>query len=366
MFTRRWAITGCVAGCILVLFILPYSVSSVRPNAWQPQQPVSLAADYAPNNHLSDFALICQQCGVGPEDITLDNNGALWTGLANGDIVKLPSLYFTSKHQVIANTGGRPLGLRFDHLQRLVVADADKGLIRLESNNTWSVLADTYQGKKLRFVDHLVIAQNGDIYFSDASTRFGYHDFVLDFIEASHTGRIFVYRATTNTLELLVDGLFFANGVALNSDQSELYINETGRSRTLKLDLTRNELSTFIDLPGMPDNLFLDGEGLLWISLIGLNDPLITQLASYPMVRRWIGGLPRTFLKPSSNYAMTIAVDTKGNVVHNLQADSGYTQITTTVRNGNFLYLGSLHHNNIAALRLPESFIKKKAPYIKM
>lgn len=366
MCNRSWLVIGCVLGCILSLLILPYSLSPVRPEVWQPSSAVTLNSHYAPNNKLAHYQLICQQCGQGPEDIVFDDQGALWTGLANGDIVKLLPPYDTSQPQLIANTSGRPLGMRFDNQQRLVVADADKGLIRLEPDNSWTVLANEYQGIPLIFVDHLVIANNGDVYFSDASTRFSYHDFILDFIEASHTGRIFVYRATTNTLELLVDGLFFANGVALNSDQSNLYINETGRSRTLKLDLTSNELSTFIDLPGMPDNLFLDDKGLLWISLIGLNDPLITQLASYPMVRRWIGGLPRTLLKPSSNYAITIAVDTKGNVVHNLQADSGYTQITTTVRYGNSLYLGSLHHNNIASIRLPESFIKKKAPYIKM
>lgn len=366
MRIRVWLITGCVGGCILSLLILPYSLSPVRPEVWQPSSAVTLNSHYAPNNKLANHQLICQPCGQGPEDITFDDQGALWTGLANGDIVKLLPPYDTRQPQLIANTSGRPLGMRFDNQQRLVVADADKGLIRLEPDSSWTVLANEYQGIPLLFVDHLVIANNGDVYFSDASTRFSYHDFILDFIEASHTGRIFVYRAATESIELLVDGLFFANGVALNADESILYINETGRSRTLALDLASNELSTFIDLPGMPDNLFLDDEGLLWISLIGLNDPLITQLASYPMVRKWIGGLPRTFLKPSSNYAMTIAVDTKGNVVHNLQADSGYTQITTTVRNGNFLYLGSLHHNNIATLRLPESFIKKKAPYIKM
>ena len=335
------------------LLILPYSLSPVRPEVWEPSTAVTLDGHFSPNNKLVNYQLICQPCGQGPEDITFDDQGALWTGLANGDIVKLLPPYDTSQPQLIANTGGRPLGMRFDNQQRLVVADADKGLIRLEPDNSWTVLANEYQAIPLLFVDHLVIASNGDVYFSDASTRFSYHDFILDFIEASHTGRIFVYRATTNTLELLVDRLFFANGVALNADESILYINETGRSRTLALDLTSNELLTFINLPGMPDNLFLDDEGLLWISVIGLNDPLITQLASYPMVRRWIGGLPKTFLKPSSNYAMTIAVDAKGNVVHNLQADSGYTQITTTVRNGNFLYLGSLNHNNMAMLTLP-------------
>lgn len=345
---------GCISACILLLMTLPYLNSPVRPGVWQPPVAVALAKDFPLNQNLSEHILICQQCGQGPEDMTFDQDGALWTGLENGDIVKLPPPYFSSTHQVIANTGGRPLGLRFDNQQRLVVADAEKGLIRLEDNNSWTVLADQFQGSKLIFVDHLAIANNGNIYFSDASSRFGYDNFIMDFIEASHTGRVFVWRATTQSLELLADGLFFANGVALNIDESVLYINETGQSRTLALNLETNELSTFIHLPGLPDNLFMDRNGLLWISIISLNNPLVSDLATYPNIRRWLGGLPTKLVKPNSHYAMTVAVDTQGVVVHNLQADSGYTQITTTVRNGNRLFLGSLHHSAIGVVNLPE------------
>ena len=134
------------------------------------------------------------------------------------------------------------------------------------------------------------VGNDGIIYFSDASMRFGMHNFVYDFIETSMTGRVFAFDPRTEQLTLLMDNLFFANGVAIDEQNDYLLVNETGKSRILKYGLTGESVGTtsvFIDeLPGMPDNIYRDPYGAYWVGLINLRDPLVEKLAAYPFVRR--------------------------------------------------------------------------------
>jgi len=71
--------------------------------------------------------------------------------------------------------------------------------------------------------------------------------------------------------EVILDSLYFGNGVAIDETSGHLYVSETMGSRVLRyhvdLDAGRlSERSVFVD--GVePDNLELDGEGHLWIAL---------------------------------------------------------------------------------------------------
>jgi sugar lactone lactonase YvrE len=71
--------------------------------------------------------------------------------------------------------------------------------------------------------------------------------------------------------EVLVDSLYFANGVVIDETSGHLYVAETMGLRVLRyrvdLDTGRlSERSVFVD--GVePDNLELDGEGHLWVAL---------------------------------------------------------------------------------------------------
>ncbi len=71
--------------------------------------------------------------------------------------------------------------------------------------------------------------------------------------------------------EVLVDSLYYANGVVIDETGGHLYLAETigGRVWRYRVDLDSGQLSersVFVD--GVePDNLELDGEGHLWIAL---------------------------------------------------------------------------------------------------
>jgi sugar lactone lactonase YvrE len=362
----------------LLLLIVLWLISPVRPVAWVPSPNTGLVDEFSPNDRLYSHELnassvkqtqrlFLQGVGVGPEDIVISDDGYLFTAYADGRIIKTlvaPMIASFEKQntnalQVIefANTGGRPLGLKFDKQNNLIVADAERGLLSIDPQGNIVVLVDEVDGEPLKFVDHLAIGNDGLIWFSDASTRFDYHGFMYDFIEASSTGRLLSYDPDSAVTEVHLDGLFFANGVALSQDNSFVLINETGRARVHRLWLKGEKAGLdelFIqNLPAMPDNIS-SNNGLFWLPLIALRDPKVEALAEYPVLRRVIGGLPKSLLKASSSYGFVVALNEDGKIVYNLQSTQGYQAITAAVAYQGFLFLGSLDNDAIALIPLPQ------------
>lgn len=84
--------------------------------------------------------------------------------------------------------------------------------------------------------------------------------------------------------EVLVDSLFFANGVAIDERGGHLYLAETVGGRVLRyrvdLDSGRvSERTVFVDSVGV-DNLELDGEGHLWMAVPLSNELMVVNTAT--------------------------------------------------------------------------------------
>lgn len=110
----------------------------------------------------------------------------------------------------------------------------------------------------------------------------------------------------------------------------------------------------FIDgLPGTPDNLSVDDQGMFWVGIAGIRDPRFEKLADKPFVRRLLGALPPASLTPAGKHAFVVGLDSNGKVVHNLQdPDSEFGTTTGAVRAGNRLYITSLGTDAIGVLDL--------------
>lgn len=59
---------------------------------------------------------------------------------------------------------------------------------------------------------------------------------------------------------------FGANGLALNADESKLFIANTGDDRILSLDMATGELSVFAESINGADGLAMDAHGYLWVA----------------------------------------------------------------------------------------------------
>lgn len=84
--------------------------------------------------------------------------------------------------------------------------------------------------------------------------------------------------------QVLVDSLFFANGLAIDESSGHLYLAETvgGRVLRYRMDLDSGRVSdrtVFVDSVGA-DNLKLDGEGHLWVAVPLSNELLVVNTAT--------------------------------------------------------------------------------------
>jgi sugar lactone lactonase YvrE len=298
--------------------------------------------------------------GPGPEHVAVDARGRLLTGLADGRIVRLDP---ADGAETIVNTGGRPLGLELepepDGADALIVGDADRGLLRVRLTEPASVevLCERVDGRQLRFCSCPAIASDGAVYFSQSSQRYDLAHYKGDLLEHSGTGR--VLRLRDGQVDVVADGLQFANGLVLAPDESRLVVAETGGYRITSIALRGDragQTQTLIDgLPGFPDNLTLSPGGLIWIGMASPRDALLDLLLPRaPWLRAGIWSLPERLKPGPKNMAWALAIDQDGTVVHDLRGwNVGYHEVTAAREHGGKLYLASIEEPALACLALP-------------
>ena len=109
--------------------------------------------------------------GEGPEDTLIDADGSVLTGLVDGRILRVSADGTTI--DVLADTGGRPLGLEWLPDGKVLICDANRGLLTLDQDDRIETLLGEIDGRPMRFCNNADVLPDGTIYFTDSSTRFG-------------------------------------------------------------------------------------------------------------------------------------------------------------------------------------------------
>lgn len=266
--------------------------------------------------------------GEGAEDVLVltsgPEEGSVVTGTTDGSLWCL-SRDGTRLRQV-ADTGGHPLGIEEHPDGRLVVCDAARGLLRVDlASGAVEVAASEHEGRRLRVCNNAAVAADGTIYFSDSSQRHDLDRWRHDLVEQTRSGRL-LRLAPDGTLDVVLDGLAFANGVALSPEEDFVCVAETGARTLARLWLTsrptglRDYLA--MGLPGYPDNVSRGSDGLLWVALASPTDPLLERLqASPPQLRRLAMRTPAR-LQPGPRRSVRVrAYDPDGTLVHDVDLD---------------------------------------------
>lgn len=323
---------------------------------WSPPKDAGLIGPFQPNTALAGVRTI-PVTGTGPEDIAIDSDGRLYTGLADGRILRVTADGRTVER--ITDTGGRPLGIEVDADGTLVVCDADRGLLRVDpGTGETEVLVSDVGGSPLRLTNNCAIAPDGSIYFSESSQRFPLSEFKGDLLAHSMTGRL-LRRNADGSVEVLLEGLSFANGVSLADDGSCVLVAETGAYQVTRLDLTgphAGRRSVVIDnLPGLPDNMSRGSDGVHWIALPSCRNRLLdTLLPKAPALRKAVWSLPDRLQPEANRITWVIGIDVEGRVRHNLQGPgTAYHYVTGVREHDGHLYLGSLAESSIGVAPLP-------------
>lgn len=349
-----------VAVTYLLLWPIP-----IAPVAIELQPSPGYTGVHAVNTRLSQLNSIDLKGDSGPEHIVTGPDGKLYTGTDSGNILRFQA--DGRGLEVFVNTGGRPLGLDFDKGGNLIAADTGRGLIAIAPDKSMTVLADFVDGMPVRFADAVVVAQDGKIYFTDASARFApslwdgtYEASVMDLMEGSSTGRVCVYDPSDKSTTTVASGLDFANGIALSADQQSILVNETGKYRVWKIATAARHLdlrsapagaqaSVLLDnLPGYPDNLMRGRDGKIWLGFAAPRSADTDALADKPFVRSIVMRLPRALWPVPKPYGHVVAFTEDGRIVADLQDSSGaYPATTGITETADRLYVQSLHAHTL-------------------
>ena len=332
----------------------------IKAVGWQAPAWPGYTGVHAANDKLAGLKIIPLGAEAGPEHIVLGRDGKLYAAVASGNVLRMnPD---GSAQEVFANTGGRVLGFDFDAAGQMIAADAVKGLLSISPERKVTLLTDKVGGDPIRYADAVVVAGNGKIYFSDASTP----------LRAGATGAAPSKppcwtswsrpppAASWNTTRPARPrassprGLSFANGVALSRDEQTLFVAETGKYRVWKISVAAADLdvaraspqaAVLLDnLPGYPDNLMRGLDGRIWLGFSGPRSKDIDGMADKPFLRELTLRLPRSMWPLPKAYGHVVAFTEDGKVVADLQDPAGaYPQTTGLTETADRLYVQNLH-----------------------
>ena len=348
-----------LGAALLLALLLP---SPIDPVAFTPprkqRRPPS---GYDENTELQQARRFAEGQVQGPEDVAIGENLRLYTGTADGKIVRVGLL--NDAVEAFATTGGRPLGLRFDRRGRLIVCDARKGLLAVDPEGRVATLATEAGGRPFRFTNNLDVAADGTIYFSDSSDARGPDEYLYDLLEARPRGRLLRLDPASGKVDVLIDGLLFANGVALSKDERFLVVAECYRYRLTRYWLKGPRAGTtdvFADnLPGFPDNVASDGRGGFWVAFFTVRNDFLDALHPHPLAKKLLARLPRFLWPRPARYGFVANLDGGGRCLRSLHDPTGERvwQITTAREHDGVLYLGTLDNSWLARLTLRQPFV---------
>ena len=358
------SLLSCLALAILYLAAWPVPVD---PVAWNAPKDKGLTGAFAANGALAAAEAIDLGAYEGPEDVAIGNDGALYATTSSGKILRIDR----DSHQVseFAAVGGRPLGIEAGPDGTLLVANAYVGIQRVSLRGEVTELLTVIDGEPLAYADDLAVSSTGVVYFSDASSRFGarewngtYEASLLDILEHGGHGRVIEFDPRSGNSRVVIEGLNFANGVAIAADDRYLLIAETGSYRILRHWLQGPDAGStevLIDnLPGFPDNINGGSENRFWIGLVAPRDAKLDSLSDKPLLRKVVQRLP-AFLRPSAVPSSHVfAIDGDGSVLVSLQDPAArHPAMTGACETGRRLYLTRLFGHElpyVEAAALPD------------
>ncbi len=314
----------------------------IDPVRWQ-APPVDPLPDFA-----SASITVVPVPGHAPEDVVVDADGQIWTGVDDGRIVRISPE--SGETTVVGDTGGRPLGLHVARDGRLLICDSPRGLLAMDHRDTgkFETVVDEVDGRQLRFCSNVTETADGTIYFTESTSAFTYADYMAALLEARGRGALF-RRDPDGTVLTLVPGLYFANGLTLTADGSALVFAELQARRLSKYWLTGPNAGTVTplaeNLPGMPDNLSTGADGRIWCAFVTPSSQVADRLAKgSPMVRKLLWRLPARFGPKPESIVWVVAFDPDtGDAVAGLRTEHPrFGQVTGMVEANGKLWMGSI------------------------
>lgn len=168
------------------------------------------------------------------------------------------------------------------------------------------------------------------------------------------TGKLMKYEPQSEQVSILLNNLYFANGVALSKDGNYILIIETTTCRVLRYWLETPKAGTlevFADLPGFPDNIKRSPRGGFWVGIYSRRGKFIQWILSYPWIGKVLLKLPLDITKAYSYLAklkgstgLAIRLSEQGDILEIIEYKSGNRgrSISEVEERDGILWVGSV------------------------
>ncbi|NKB51078.1 MAG: SMP-30/gluconolactonase/LRE family protein [Rhizobiaceae bacterium] len=203
----------------------------------------------------------------------------LWSDIPNNRIMQWMDGVGSRIYREDSNNSN---GNTRDHQGRLITCEhRSRRVTRTEHDGSITVLADSYDGKRLNSPNDVVMKSDGTIWFTDPP-----YGILSDFEgkkspQEQKACNVFRLDLESGSLDVVIDDFDKPNGLAFSPDESVLYVSDTGISHTENgprhiraLDVadgkTLSNSRVFAEIEnGAPDGFRLDVEGNIWTSTGG-------------------------------------------------------------------------------------------------
>jgi sugar lactone lactonase YvrE len=269
-------------------------------------------------------------------------NGQFYVSSGNGSILRVDPTQ--RKYYLEVHTGGRPLGLKFGKDGRLLVADGLLGLLAVNlQTKSIEILCNFAEGRPVRFANAVTVAEDGTIYFSDATDIAPvqllngfyetHHSAVVSLISSTPNGRVIRVNPATREAKVIESNLSFANGVALSPDESYLIVSDLGHNAIRKVWLTGAKVgkseTVLENLPGYPDNIQPASDGGYWVALASQRSALIDFLHPFPFLKSILLKIPMSMFPKPPPLAQILKLSPSLQIEYRLFDDSGNIPVVT-------------------------------------
>ena len=232
--------------------------------------------------------------GVGlerPEDVVVGRDQRVWASDAASACAEiLPD----GSLRRVGRAGGQPNGINMDLEGRIIIANFESGPVQRLDPETGKVeiLCAEVEGEPLTSSNYPILDGNGNIWCAN-STRARPWSMALD---GRADGMLFRIRPDGRA-EKMAEGIRFANGLALDADESHIYVCETsacdvlryrirsdgrlgpperygpvlGKRAPTNLNPDRPPVPEELARIGLTDGCGFDQEGNLWVTLVVAN-----------------------------------------------------------------------------------------------
>lgn len=226
-----------------------------------------------------------------PEDVVVSRDGRVW---ASDQLSACAEILPDGSIRRVGNAGGAPNGINMDREGRILIANFFDGPLQLLDPTTGEVttLCEEVEGRRLAHSNYPQLDSRGNIWCTNSTDA--------DPWELALDGRAdgFLFRISpTGEARIMATGLRFANGIALDADESHICVCQTTGCNVLRYEIRPDgslaepeqygpllgalipEGATAMTLPppevmrtlGLTDGCGFDVEGNLWVTLVTAN-----------------------------------------------------------------------------------------------